>query len=689
MDKAPREAGFSKDADKLIRRLSLVAFLLTNRGRPVSVDDVRGRVEGYALMTDEAFKRRFYEDRSELAALGIEIRSGSDEWSGGELYSLPADNYYLPPIDLSAEELASLGACLTVLQQRFVYSKPLRLALLSLARGRPELLDEAAVPPLAILPEKEALQAAARLPKLQTAIAERKSIVFTYYAITRDEEAERTVDPYGLLMVGDEWYLLGHCHLRDGMRLFRLSRIRSRIRYATKAPHDFSPPEGFSLGEYLDRPPWQLDGRPHEAVVRIGRNMAWWVQTHFGHCGRIEQLEDGSIVYSTGYGGARQLVAWTLGLGEEADIIAPGELRQEAISQLTRLRARLLTPPSVTPASTSTPKKTLQAEGDWHVEVDRFTRLTALTTYLLQHCRDGCADLPVDRVCRALDMSPEELRADVRLLNLVNFGGDGALLYGEFKRSRLLVACDMAAPALARPPRLSPLEADTLLLALDLVGGWLPTGAPRAMRSAAEKIRRARRGPEPVVAAEEFPAGGTDLLSLISGAVRDRRLLHIDYWSEGSDRTSARVVEPYLLVRSRGEWYYVCYCRTSGGRRVFRVATTRAVRPLDEHFSPRTDMELDLYRSEGIPTSAQYAARTAEVWYSPLVRRWIEERQAVSHCADGSCTARQPYVDEPWLIHYLLRFGGEAVPLAPPEARRSLLAVVERLLTRYRKEPEP
>ena len=32
----PREEGFSKDADKLIRRLSLVAFLLSRPGRPAT-----------------------------------------------------------------------------------------------------------------------------------------------------------------------------------------------------------------------------------------------------------------------------------------------------------------------------------------------------------------------------------------------------------------------------------------------------------------------------------------------------------------------------------------------------------------------------------------------------------------------------------------------------------------------------
>ena len=118
--KKVREEGFSKDADKLVRRLSLVALLLSRRGQPVSVAQIRRRVEGYPTMTEDAFKRRFYEDRTELAGLGIHIASEADTQAGaGETYSLPASAYYLPPVELSGEELTALAACLAVLEDRF------------------------------------------------------------------------------------------------------------------------------------------------------------------------------------------------------------------------------------------------------------------------------------------------------------------------------------------------------------------------------------------------------------------------------------------------------------------------------------------------------------------------------------------------------------------------------------------
>ena len=61
----------SHDTDKLIRQLSLVAFLMAER-RPLTARDVKSNVEGYSEMSDEAFARRFYSDRAELIALGLE-----------------------------------------------------------------------------------------------------------------------------------------------------------------------------------------------------------------------------------------------------------------------------------------------------------------------------------------------------------------------------------------------------------------------------------------------------------------------------------------------------------------------------------------------------------------------------------------------------------------------------------------
>ena len=85
----------SHDTDKLIRQLSLVAFLMAER-RPLTARDIKGNVEGYQEMSDEAFARRFYSDRAELVALGVPLDSQRDEFTGEELYTLRSERYFLP-----------------------------------------------------------------------------------------------------------------------------------------------------------------------------------------------------------------------------------------------------------------------------------------------------------------------------------------------------------------------------------------------------------------------------------------------------------------------------------------------------------------------------------------------------------------------------------------------------------------
>ena len=105
--------------------------------RPLTARDVKSNVEGYSEMSDEAFARRFYSDRAELLALGVPLQSQRDEFTGEELYTLRSEQYFLPQLELENDELAALQTALYLLEGKFAYAEPLRLALQNLALGRP------------------------------------------------------------------------------------------------------------------------------------------------------------------------------------------------------------------------------------------------------------------------------------------------------------------------------------------------------------------------------------------------------------------------------------------------------------------------------------------------------------------------------------------------------------------------
>ncbi len=45
------------------------------------------------------------------------------------------------------------------------------------------------------------------------------------YHSGQNNETERDFDPYGLVYRQGKWYVVGHCHLRQGLRSFRLDRV--------------------------------------------------------------------------------------------------------------------------------------------------------------------------------------------------------------------------------------------------------------------------------------------------------------------------------------------------------------------------------------------------------------------------------------------------------------------------------
>ncbi len=252
----------SHDTDKLIRQLSLVAFLMAER-RPLTARDVKQNVEGYQEMSDEAFARRFYSDRAELIALGVPLDSQRDEFTGEELYRLSSERYFLPPLELTDEELAALQTCLYLLEGQFAYAEPLRLALQNLALGRPGL-DEAPTETARAVELHDpgySPELPGRLAKLEGAISKNRTLKFEYWSIMRQEQRERTVNAYALLFDRGQWYVIGLDLDDERIKTFRVSRIRGEIRLATRRERDFRLAEGFDAEAYRQGPPWQVGGR--------------------------------------------------------------------------------------------------------------------------------------------------------------------------------------------------------------------------------------------------------------------------------------------------------------------------------------------------------------------------------------------------------------------------------------------
>src|SRR5438034_1228108 len=144
--------------------------------RPITAREVKSNVEGYSEMSDEAFARRFYSDRAELLSLGVALQSQRDEFTGEELYTLRSEQYFLPQLELENEELAALQTALYLLEGKFAYAEPLRLALQNLALGRPGFAEPPSDTALRVevLDPDYSSEMPGRLAKLEGAISSAK-----------------------------------------------------------------------------------------------------------------------------------------------------------------------------------------------------------------------------------------------------------------------------------------------------------------------------------------------------------------------------------------------------------------------------------------------------------------------------------------------------------------------------------
>jgi proteasome accessory factor C len=682
----------AKDTEKLIRQLSLISFLMANR-RPVSALEIKREVEGYSSMNEDAFARRFYADRAELESLGISLQvdKPAEGFFEAELYALPPENYYLRAIEFTDSELAALRTALGLLDGEFAYAEPLRLALQQVSWGRPSPLveDDEAPIDVKLSAAGGGRELSQRLAKIETAISRRKTVEFSYYSLQRDEVSDRKVDPYHLVFREGQFYLIGHSHERDEVRVFRLSRIEGKVSYATKAEHDFSAPEDFDRRDYAQRADWQMGELKGKATIFLRERIAWLVERDFGRHGTFRKSKRGEgngrgVVFETEYASGRQLISWVLSWRENAALLSPPELAEEANERLELLRNRHVEEFGVAktisrPLAEGTGRRNGTSRGssgrsESVIRPERFARLVTLAGSLIGAARDE-GSLPTKQILDELNISMDELREDLDVLNVVNFGGGTYVLYAEIVGDRIEVDPDTYGDNFAKPARLLPLEAKALVAAIDLFGDHLPqTGLLTARTKIVEAL-----GHDPSQEGLEIAPGRDDssVVRTVNAALQTHHVLELQYYKENEDDFVKREVEPYQLVKGPEGWYLGCWDLGRSGTRHFRLDRMKEATITDREFEPRDGVEEQLGGQEWLVHGEVTTAGIARVWVAPERARWLrEQRTVVEELSDGAVVVELPYGSSDWLAREVLKGVGDLVVLEPSEAREAVLKAV-------------
>jgi proteasome accessory factor B len=297
--------------DKLLRWIDLIAALLRRRF-PVSFDELSRDVPAYAHdgPPSETLQRMFERDKDELRSAGIAIETVSGAEGDPSLYRLKPDAFYLPYLVLSGADgmprTPSAGAGYRAL--RTLILPPEEAAMLRraadrvIALGAPpltadatralrklryDLPDALSVPIDTSKTETDGTQ----FSTLMEAIERSKQVTFEYHSIGRDSKDARSVEPYGLVFLTGNWYLVAREPRVDGIRLFRTTRM-AKTRVNPKAPGtpDFTVPATFDLKAHArSRQAWELGTGDIEGIdvhfrtlggdvtsaLRLGEPLPW------------------------------------------------------------------------------------------------------------------------------------------------------------------------------------------------------------------------------------------------------------------------------------------------------------------------------------------------------------------------------------------------------------------------------
>lgn len=192
--------------------------------------------------------RTVFRDLRAMGEIGVPV-----SFESGKGYFI-TDGYFLPPVSLTMEEANTL-ALLEPLVVRFSdrsarqhFASALSKIKMVLGNAQRKTFEQVQAHTAHYIPEmyEHMLPDTTYLTAIQNAIV-RKTILRIEYENLGGERSARDVEPIGLTFYSLNWHLIAWCHLRNGYRDFRTSRIQNLT--ATLMP--FRKNDHIGLHDYL------------------------------------------------------------------------------------------------------------------------------------------------------------------------------------------------------------------------------------------------------------------------------------------------------------------------------------------------------------------------------------------------------------------------------------------------------
>lgn len=169
------------------------------------------------------------------------------------------------------------------------------------------------------------------LKSIKKALKNNQLIAFSY-TNPRGQQTERKVEPYQIVLKGNQWYCYGYCHQRQAFRLFKLGRMSNlTVELTSFEPRSFEQPV-FDFTEIWETIYTTIKLRVHQSVM--DRVLDYCSLEAFSAEKDDYYLVDFPFVATDYY------YSVLLSFGNKCECLAPMEVREEIkrkIAELTQL----------------------------------------------------------------------------------------------------------------------------------------------------------------------------------------------------------------------------------------------------------------------------------------------------------------------------------------------------------------
>jgi len=182
---------------------------------------------------------------------------------------------------------------------------------------------------------------------------------------------------------------------------------------------------------------------------------------------------------------------------------------------------------------------------------------------------------------------------------------------------------------------------------------------------------------------KEFPDSH---ISEIQMAIATSRLISMTYYSQYSDQTTEREVEPLGMVFYSGRWHLIAFCRLRQDLRDFRADRIQKVKVLAEEIDPSKHPDYISFLNEALIGTD---AKEAIIHCSPMVARFMGEQKYYMGFAEerklesGKFEMKFVTPHYNYLARWLMMFGNEIEIISPSELQGRAATFAKELLDHH------